>query len=456
VLDGQQRITSLYAIRKGIRITKDGEEIDYKDIYIDLDYESGVDEQVVVASQLPNRNYVSVFEILNRPLTSYLGVLPNDKIQLIEEYKNRLTTYNFSTIMIKEYPIDIACEVFTRINTGGRSLTLFEIMVAMTYDDKQDFDLAIKYNELVHGTDEDDRCLETAKFDTLPETTIMQAVAAVSIKSVRARDILKIGRQRFIDHWEMTRTSMFHAVDFFRAELRIPVSQLLPYPSLVVPITYFFYLIGNKKPSAIQNRLLDQFFYWVGLTGRYSGATETKLGEDLAKMELIAKGRSPRYPAGELEVPASDIEDTWFSASSSYCKAILCLFASNKPRSFDTDGDVLLDNSNLKIASSRNYHHFFPRDYVRKNYPDTDANWIANITLIDAYSNKHKIRAKPPKRYIGEFAKTNPHLKRSLRTHFIDDIETFGVTTNDFETFLSQRARAIADRLNAKLNPTLD
>jgi hypothetical protein len=61
VLDGQQRITSLYAIRKGIRITKDGEEIDYKDIYIDLDYESGVDEQVVVASQLPNRNYVSVF-----------------------------------------------------------------------------------------------------------------------------------------------------------------------------------------------------------------------------------------------------------------------------------------------------------------------------------------------------------------------------------------------------------
>lgn len=293
MLDGQQRITSLYAIRKGIRITKDGEEIDYKDIYIDLDYESGVDEQVVVASQLPNRNYVSVFEILNRPLTSYLGVLPNDKIQLIEEYKNRLTTYNFSTIMIKEYPIDIACEVFTRINTGGRSLTLFEIMVAMTYDDKQDFDLAIKYNELVHGTDEDDRCLETAKFDTLPETTIMQAVAAVSIKSVRARDILKIGRQRFIDHWEMTRTSMFHAVDFFRAELRIPVSQLLPYPSLVVPITYFFYLIGNKKPSAIQNRLLDQFFYWVGLTGRYSGATENEIRRRSRQDGTYCKGKKP-------------------------------------------------------------------------------------------------------------------------------------------------------------------
>src|SRR5690349_2752184 len=38
ILDGQQRITSLYAIRKGIRITKDGDEIDYKDIFINLDY----------------------------------------------------------------------------------------------------------------------------------------------------------------------------------------------------------------------------------------------------------------------------------------------------------------------------------------------------------------------------------------------------------------------------------
>ena len=39
ILDGQQRITSLYAIRKGIRITKDGKEQDYKDIFINLDFE---------------------------------------------------------------------------------------------------------------------------------------------------------------------------------------------------------------------------------------------------------------------------------------------------------------------------------------------------------------------------------------------------------------------------------
>ena len=47
----------------------------------------------------------------------------------------RLKVYAFPTIVISDYPIDIACEIFTRINTGGTKLTLFEIMVAKTYDE---------------------------------------------------------------------------------------------------------------------------------------------------------------------------------------------------------------------------------------------------------------------------------------------------------------------------------
>jgi uncharacterized protein with ParB-like and HNH nuclease domain len=53
VLDGQQRITTLYAIKKGVRISKDGKVIDYKDIYIDLDYQEGTDDEIVVFEQLP-------------------------------------------------------------------------------------------------------------------------------------------------------------------------------------------------------------------------------------------------------------------------------------------------------------------------------------------------------------------------------------------------------------------
>jgi hypothetical protein len=61
----------------------------------------------------------------------------------------------------------------------------------------------------------------------------------------------------------------------WNTELRVPVSQLVPYPAVVVLWTYFFHATANKKPTNEQVRLLEHFFYWVGLTARYSSATET-------------------------------------------------------------------------------------------------------------------------------------------------------------------------------------
>jgi hypothetical protein len=63
---------------------------------------------------------------------------------------------------------------------------------------------------------------------------------------------------------------------------------------------------------------------------------------------------------------------------------------------------VILDNSNLKIATSRNYHHFFPKAYLGTGAPNKEPNLIANITLIDGYSNKHRIGKKAPSKYIGK------------------------------------------------------
>src|SRR4051812_25552185 len=134
ILDGQQRITSLYAIRKGIRITKDGKEIDYKDIFIDLDHDSEVDEQIVVTEKQDGKRYVSVHDVLTLPLGGFYKTLSTSLADRVEYCRNKLTSYDFSSISIKDYPIEVACEVFSRINTGGKSLTVFEIMVAKTYD----------------------------------------------------------------------------------------------------------------------------------------------------------------------------------------------------------------------------------------------------------------------------------------------------------------------------------
>jgi hypothetical protein len=451
ILDGQQRITSLYAIRKGIRITKDGKEVDYRDIFINLDYDPEADEQIVVTEKVDGKSFVSVHDVLSKSMGTFYKTLSPSQADQVDAYKNKLTTYDFSTITIKDYPIEVACEVFSRINTGGKALTVFEIMVAKTYDETRKFDLAEKFEPLRDGSGDDKDCLTAAKFETVPESIIMQCVAAIILKAVRSRDILKIRRDLFIDNWEPMKASLFTAIDFIRSELRVPVSQLVPYPALLVPLTYFFHKTGNKKPTNEQVRLLEQFFYWVGLNLRYSSSTESKLAEDFNKMDSIVISEMPSYSRAELKVSSGTIAETWFSAGNANCKAILCLLAYQQPKSFDTSGLVILDNSNLKIASSRNYHHFFPKAYLAGTDTDHEPNLIANITLIDGYSNKHRIGKKAPSKYIKAFAKDNKSISTALQTHLIEDIDAFGVSTDDYSTFIDQRAQAIALALNVKL-----
>jgi hypothetical protein len=451
ILDGQQRVTSLYAIRKGIRITKDGKELDYKDIFINLDFQSGNDEQIVVTERKDGKKYVSVHDVLSKPFSTFYKTLSHQQAELVETYKGKLTNYDFSTITIKDYPIEVACEVFSRINTGGKVLTVFEIMVAKTYDEARAFDLADKYQVLRDGSDDEKECLTAAKFETIAESIVMQCVAAITVRAVRSRDILQIGRDAFIAQWEPMKQALFMAIDFIRSELRVPVSQLVPYPAILVPLTYFFHTVANKKATNQQVRLLEQFFYWSGLTARYGSGSESKLAEDFNKMEVIAKGEMPNYQSTELVIDPKVIEETRFSAGNAYCKAILCLLAYQQPKSFDTNGVVLLDNSHLKIATSRNYHHFFPSAYLTSVSPNKEPNLIANITLIDGYSNKHRIGKKAPSKYIGKFLKSNKGLAATLRNHLIKDVATYGVMADDYEKFIKYRSSAIALALNVKL-----
>ena len=452
ILDGQQRITSLYAIRKGIRIRKDGVEIDYKDIFINLDYDPINDEQIAVTERLEKKRYVPVHRVLTCAITDLEDDFPDRQTRKqIETYKNKLTTYDFSTITIKDYPIEIACEVFTRINTGGKTLTVFEIMVAKTYDEKKNFDLAERFEVLRDGSDDEKQCLTAAKFETIPESIVMQCVSAITVRAVRSRDILRIRRERFIEHWEPMKASLFTAIDFIRSELRVPVSQLVPYPAILVSLTYFFHKSANKKPSIGKVRLLEQYFYWVGLTERYNSATESKLAEDFNKMDAIMAGTQPTYLATELHIDPERVAEWWFSAGNAYCKAVLSLLSYQQPKSFDTNGVVILDNSHLKIAASRNYHHFFPKKYLADNQKGKEPNLIANITLIDGYSNKHRIGKKAPSDYISAFAAKNPSLAATLQTHLIKDTVAYGVSSNDYDGFIRRRSKAIAAALNVKL-----
>ena len=359
VLDGQQRITSLFAAYLGAEIQKTGEKkiTDYKNIVVNLDKDISDNEDQVITAEPAGDKSISLCDVLGfmEKMTEIKERFSDEDFKKIHAYSRAFDTYDFSTVLLRKEDIDSAIEVFTRINTGGQTLTLFEIMSAKTYDEKQKFDMQVKWTKLL-------KVLKDKKYEGISSSIILSIISLIlsETKECKRKTILTLNKQEIINIWDDVISSLKEAIDYFRTTYRIPVSQLLPYDALLVPFTYFFYKNNNEKPNALQRSYLEELFWRVSLSTRYSSATESKLAQDIKRIELILRDKRPSYSDMKifLDSPKTLI-NTNFSAGNSYCKAILCLLAYQEPKDFRDNGKVILDNSWLKVASSKNYHHFF-------------------------------------------------------------------------------------------------
>lgn len=450
VLDGQQRITSLYAAFLGAKIQKEGEKkiTNYAEIYVDLDGDvENNDDQIVISEKPEEGTFITLHEVLNfnENLLEIKEKYTDDQFKRIHQYSQTFSTYDFSTIVLRKEDIDSAIEVFTRINTGGQTLTLFEIMSAKTYDEEQDFDMEDRFQKLLKE-------LEERKYDTISSSVILSVISLILSKNkeCKRKVILQLDKQAIIDIWDDVISALKESVDYFRSVYRIPVSAILPYDSLLVPFAYFFYF-QKEKPKGEQIKFLEEFFWRMSLSFRYSSSTESKLAQDIKRIDEILKGNRPNYEDVKVYLSSpKDLIETGFSAGSSYCKAILCLLAYHEPKDFQDNGKVILDNSWLKVANSKNYHHFFPKAYLRKNNIGNE-NSLVNITLVSADLNKRKIKAKAPSIYIQDFLDENEELPTSIKSHLIDNLDNFGVMSDDYLVFLEKRANSIFNELKKRI-----
>ena len=452
VLDGQQRITSLYAVRKGLRITRDGRVIDYKDISIDLEAGEGPEEEIVHSEPPAGRKSISVHDLLSMDITDF-DTYGKAERRKIHDYRAALTGHDFSVIEIPEYDIDTACEIFTRINTGGKELSLFEIMVAKTFDPESGFDLEQKYRDLVEGDEEGSKSLTDASFETIPAITILQCIAAHLKGGIRHGDILRLDRQAVIDCWPHVKETIFAAIDHMQSHLGVAVSRILPYPVLLVAFSHFFDRNKLKPANHDQSRYLAEYFYRAGLSNRYSSGTAVKMLGDLQKMKSIAQGKRPSYKGEDLEITPDTFRTKTFAINDAFSKTVLCLLASKGPRNLQTNGLIKLNNSWLRKSSSRNIHHIFPKAWIKKQgKPEWDANVIANIMLADEYANQALVRSKAPGNYLAKFSTDNIEIIACLATHAIDEAVNIRLLKNDYQPFLAIRARILCDFCKTQLN----
>ncbi len=454
VLDGQQRITSLYAAYCGANISKVGKKkkTDYSSIVVNLVRNSSEDDDLQILTAKPTGNkHITLLNVLKFSYSDTIKLekegyqFSKEDFILIDRYRQAFQSYLFSTVLLRDERIHSAIEVFTRINTAGQTLTLFEIMSAKTYDEEQRFDMQVKWKNFI-------RELKSVNYESVSNSVILSLLSLMLSKprECKRKTILALDKQEIINSWEDAVSALKDSIDYFRVTYRIPVSQLLPYDSLLVPFSFFFYR-NKDKPNSDQQKYLEEFFWRMSLSNRYSSTQDTRLAKDVKRMKEILKNRRPDYKEIKVDLDSpQELIDTNFRVGNSYCKAVLCLLAQQEPKDFQDGAKVILDNSWLKIASSKNYHHFFPKKFLkRKNHADANSNSIVNITFVSDRLNKRVIRDKSPSSYINAFKDENPDINKALNSHFID-IDGFGIEDDDYETFLNARAELIFRELKER------
>ena len=440
VLDGQQRLSSLFAIMEGVTLNREGKNISYKDIFVDLDGDS----DNIVSTDKPSGESITVYDLLHKGFDQMIKEY-SGHAEKITKFQNSIKNYQFSTITIGGYQIDKAADVFSRINTTGKALTLFDIMVAKTYE-AGSFDLRDSHAELQDS-------LSDVSYD-IPEAQIMQCISVNLKMDCKRKTILELSKDGVESEWDATASAIKKAVDHFRTSHNIPQGYLLPYPALMVPFSYFFRK-NDKDPTAHQIAHLKEYFWRAALTSRFTSSVDSKIASDCRLMDEIMDGKRPEY-GKEFKVGLSgeDIQSLRFGASDAVNKAVLCVLASAGPQSFKNGAPVILDDANLSKSNSKNYHHFFPKAFLKKQGFDAGMiNLTANITLIGADLNKNEIGSKAPSEYMASFSKDNPDIAGTMKTHLIDDLEGYGAWDNNYEKFVEMRSERIWDDLESRFDP---
>ena len=241
VLDGQQRITSLYAAYLGAKIQKVGEKkiTDYSQIFVNLDADIEDNDEPIITSEINEDNrYISLNDILhfNKHYIKLKDEYDDELLMKINQYHNVFQSYDFSTVVLRKDDIDSAIEVFTRINTGGQTLTLFEIMSAKTYDEDKNFDMQKSFSSFLKE-------LSNVQFDTISSSVLLFTTSFILSKNeeCKRKVVLSLDKNEIIDVWDDVIDAVKESIDYFKSVYRIPLSSLLPYDSLLVPYAYFFY-----------------------------------------------------------------------------------------------------------------------------------------------------------------------------------------------------------------------
>lgn len=452
LLDGQQRVTSIYACAREAEVPQRKRKTPVKYVaWFDLDHKK--------FTTVKPANGVTFRELIADNYDKFRDPLsPEHKTTFSEARSKLIEDYKFAGVTVLGCGVEEACEIFERINNSGKKLTVFDLLVAKAY--AANFDLRDAWKKF-------DKTL--GKFSGLNPILPMQALSLVTVKldpektvptpdaeryGCHKRHLLKIPPSDIKAQWKDLQEAVCLAIDFVRTRVGVPTIKLMPYEAPIVLLTLFFLLNKKYGPTELQAEELSRFFWAACTTGRYRGSPESTMEEDALTIREIAAGKTTAWKWAKPML-AEEILNARYDRRDAQVQTILCLFASNTPLGFKACTPIPVATEFSQFNATE-LHHIFPRGWLKKANKAflAQEHSLANICLAPSREQRHEIGFKPPGDYLTLFKVTNPKISECLKSHFMDgDLEGL-LMSNSFEAFLKRRAEVIAQALNAKAGTT--
>lgn len=496
LLDGQQRITSLYqtTMRTDVVETLNTKKQRIKRFYY-IDMEKALDERAdrleailgIQEKKIETRNFgKEIVRDLSTEESEFAQCMfPTNRIFEWNNWQTRFVTYwNYSPektqfwfrflnevlAAFHQYQIPVielgkrtsreaVCLVFEKVNTGGKKLDAFELLTAIYAGEEEGFHLREKWTDCSRRLAAS-LPLRDHPLTRLQSTEFFQALALLQTRDRRnthireskpgdappvscTRDtILGVpldAYKRFAGRLE----EGFKKAGKFLFTQRIYWYKDVPYQSQLVPLAAILTELGERwEQDAVRRKLVQ--WYWCGVFGElYGGANETRFAKDLVDVLGWIDGGPEPTTIRDAAFRAERLE-TMVSRLSAAYKGVLALLMNEGARDFRSGQPF---DQTTYFAESVDIHHIFPRAWCRK--APTDLKWIGkldsivNKTPLSGTTNRI-IGGDAPSAYLKRLPKqgaaSDGELDDHLRSHLIDPES---LRSDNYDGFFAKRRDAI-------------
>ena len=451
ILDGQQRLASLYAVVNGVRFNGR----DYGRICIDLatateydaNTEEGFDKSIFVNRRGDNERYVSVRDLIGSDHLAIYNAIREEWKPVFNKTYQLFHRYPFSVVWVQGQNLGDAILIFQRINQAGKRLSRYDLVCANLWTD--DFDFRKRVADL-------NRAFESHGFGLLDETVYTQTFALVQHDKCTTEAELSLETQDIRERWDRVVRSLELAVSFVATNLGVKRSSYLPYRGILAVLAYYFYHAPSSAISRRERDALWDWFWRVTLSERYGSTSPSRMAEDAKRLRQLMDGDdvSFEYP---FEITAESVRRTMMTWTRSALRnGAICMLAVRQPKNLKDGSPVNLADDFFSDLKKPERHHVFPVGYLRqRGIAGPQVNLLPNFCLIPADLNRD-IASRAPAEYLTEYSENNPAFSSAAESHLLPAHPDAAVWSNDFERFIAERSELLAHELNRLVDRTPD